>query len=79
MRIAINGDVESTNIRSNSQQTGLSVQREGCRIVFQFGNLTQDLVEPENGRERTPLKHFIEHLQGILKIGWLGVSGFVWI
>ena len=45
--------------------------------MFQFGRLTQDLSETDNRRQRTLVKHFIEHLRGTLKIKKFGLGGWV--
>jgi hypothetical protein len=63
MAKAINDNGKS----NNSTHKHFLIQRDDCRIMFQFGKLTQDLIETDNGRPRTRVKHFIEHLQGMLK------------
>ncbi|CAN6556954.1 unnamed protein product [Malus baccata var. baccata] len=50
--------------------------------MFHLGKLSQNLGERDNGRQRTPLKHFVEHIESILEISdfhkltLLGVSRF---
>ncbi|RXH83675.1 hypothetical protein DVH24_005928 [Malus domestica] len=50
--------------------------------MFHLGKLSQNLGERDNGRQRMPLKHFVEHIESILEISdfhkltLLGVSRF---
>jgi hypothetical protein len=63
---------------SDSELIHFLIQGDDCRIMFQFDKLTQDLSETDNGRQRTRVKHFIEHLRGILKIIDFGLREY-WV
>lgn len=63
---------ENNHLEQFAADPKLSIQANNFRIMLQFHELAQDLTEAQNARQRTPSKHFIEHLQGVLKISDFG-------